>query len=339
MVALIKQPDAREKKPEFSDLPPTIFRQLEKLCGDKIVSSGTAFGGLSASAGFIMTLASGRKVFTKGTHPAETAHGSANLAQEISAYQIVEALRNASPLYIGVVSDGEEDGWMLGVWECVEHDPALVSLPRVMKLLKDWQDFDGAKEVLPSVREQVYISQFFSVDKKWQRLKNDLTIRKKFLTLFENQLAANDWFEKSIDALSEWQIRASRLGAPEGLVHGDLRLDNFIFTQERAYAVDWPNACFGPLVFDQMFLFSNLEAEGFGKTEELIEQFGSYISDDAVAMLASLSGYFADQAYRDVPERMPRLRWMQKSMLLAQLKCLSRLGIIESIPRMTDENQ
>ncbi|MDF3023967.1 MAG: hypothetical protein K0R10_1328 [Alphaproteobacteria bacterium] len=202
MGALIKQPDAREKKPEFSDLPPTIFRQLEKLCGDKIVSSGTAFGGLSASAGFIMTLASGRKVFAKGTHPAETAHGSANLAQEISAYQIVEALRDASPPYIGVVSDGEEDGWMLGVWECVEHDPALVSLPRIMKLLKDWQGFDGAKEVLPSVREQVYISQFFSVEKKWQRLKNDLTIRKKFLTLFENQLAANDWFASNSALIS-----------------------------------------------------------------------------------------------------------------------------------------
>lgn len=339
MVALIRQPEAREKKPEFSDLPPTIFRQLEKLCGDKIASSGTAFGGLSASAGFIMTLASGRKVFAKGTHPAETAHGSANLAQEISAYQIVEALRDASPPYIGVVSDGEEDGWMLGVWECIDHDPALVSLPRLMQLLKDWQASKGAQEVLPSVREQVYINQFFSVEKKWQRLKNDTAIRKKFLTLFENPAAAEAWFEKSIDALAEWQIRASRLGAPEGLVHGDLRLDNFIFTGDRAYAVDWPNACFGPLVFDQMFLFSNLEAEGFGKTEELTEQFGSYISDDAVAMLASLSGYFADQAYREVPERMPRLRWMQKSMLLAQLKCLSRLGIIESIPRMTDENQ
>jgi len=86
MVALIKQPDAREKKPEFSDLPPTIFRQLEKLCGDKIVSSGTAFGGLSASAGFIMTLASGRKVFAKGTHPAETAHGSATHHRFISAW-------------------------------------------------------------------------------------------------------------------------------------------------------------------------------------------------------------------------------------------------------------
>ena len=216
---------------------------------------------------------------------------------------------------------------------------ALLSLPRLMQLLKDWQASNGAQEVLPSVREQVYINQFFSVEKKWQRLKNDAAIRKKFLTLFENPAAAEAWFEKSIDALAEWQIRASRLGAPEGLVHGDLRLDNFIFTGERAYAVDWPNACFGPFVFDQMFLFSNLEAEGFGKTEELTEQFGSYISDDAVAMLASLSGYFADQAYREVPERMPRLRWMQKSMLLAQLKCLSRLGIIESIPRMTDENQ
>ncbi|HYD19468.1 MAG TPA: phosphotransferase [Patescibacteria group bacterium] len=339
MPALLKEPAAREKKPELSDLPPGILRQIEVLCGAKIASSDIAYGGLSSSAGFIMTLQSGRRIFAKGTHPAETAHGAANLAQEITAYQTVEALREVSPPYIGVVSDGQEDGWMLGLWEYVDHEPKLLSLPRLMEAVRRWQAFDGAAHVLPAVRDQVYLSQFFAVEKKWQRLKNDVIIRKKFCGIFSEPWQAESWLGRNIDALVEWQIRASRLNEPAGLIHGDLRSDNFLFTADRAYAVDWPNACYGPLVFDQMFLFSNLEGEGHGLIEDLMSLFGGYITDDAVAMLAALSGYFGDQAYRDVPERMPRLRWMQKSMLLAQLKCLSRLGIIESIPRMTDENQ
>ena len=336
---LLKQPAAREKKPEFAALPPTIFRQLEKLCGGKIVSSDVAFGGLSASAGFVMTLDSGRNIFAKGTHPAETAHGAANLAQEIAAYETLAVLRTVSPPYLGIVSDGEQDGWMLGVWDFVAHDPGLASAQRVTSGLRQCHAAQEGEGVLIPARTHGYIGFFFNNEKKWLRLRHDANIRKKFLAMFEDVTAAGKWCDKSIPVLCDYQARIGKIRGREGLLHGDLRLDNFLFSGERNYIVDWPNASYGPLVFDLCFLLSNLEAMGMGKTDELMTDFDWVDWDDVIAMLAALSGYFADQAYRDVPDRMPRLRWMQQSMLLAQLKTLARLGIIESPPKMQGENQ
>ena len=71
MSALLKEPDAREKKPDYSDLPPDIFRQIEKLMGEKVIFVDIVYGGLSAAACYYMILENGRKIFIKGTHPGE----------------------------------------------------------------------------------------------------------------------------------------------------------------------------------------------------------------------------------------------------------------------------
>jgi hypothetical protein len=54
-------------------------------------------------------------------------------------------------------------------------------------------------------------------------------------------------------------------------------------------------------------------------------------------MAACLAGYLADQARRPVPDKLPRLRWMQKTMLLSLLGFLRRAGVVDSIPRMTNQ--
>lgn len=341
---LLAEPPGREKKPEFTDLPPAITRQIEKLVGAKIADGSYAFGGLSVSAAYIFTLENGSRVFAKGAHPGDTAHGAKNLAQEVLVYECLDIVREVSPRYIGLVSDGEEDGWMLGVWECVEHDPRNASVARVCGSLRQWQRTPAARSLLPAARDHVYISQLLSPEKKWLRLRNDEAVKKKFLSIFAWPDAARQWFDKNIGALCQLQAKADKSKGEEGLVHGDLRADNFLFGPERTYVIDWPNACWGPLSFDLAFLFSNMEAMGFGRAEDFYaacEAAGGYRppAEETAAMLASLSGYFADQAYREVPDKMPRLRWMQKSMLLAQLQILARLGIIESPPVLVGQKQ
>lgn len=343
MSALLKEPDAKEKKPQFADLPPALLRQIETLAGEKIESSDVAFGGFSSSAGFIMTLQSGRRIFAKGTHPGELSHGAKNLGQEVMAYETLDILRAVSPPYIGVVSDGADDGWMLGVWDFVPHDPNLASAERVMETMKRWQLDRDARGILPSARTQAYIDQFFVPEKKWLRLRNDENVRKKFCSMFMQPSMAAKWFENNMGALCQWQSKIDKLQSHEGLLHGDLRLDNFLFMPARTFVVDWPNACWGPLAFDMICIFSNMEAMGYGLTESMLETYahmgGAPLDFEARAtMLCAVSGYFADQAYREVPENLPRLRWMQKSMLLAQLKCLARLGVIEPPPPMSGEN-
>jgi len=338
---LLKEPEDREKKPDFTDLPPGIFRQLEKLCAAKITATDVVYGGLSAAACYVMTFDTGRRVFVKGTHPGEMSHGAANLAQEVLTYETMGVLRDVAPPYLGIVSDGDEDGWMLGVWEYEPHDEKLFNQRRVLEIMPLWQGEPMAENSLPHVSAHVYLAQFFNGEKKWLRMKNDANVRPKFAALFADATQGAAWLERNVDVLVQLQAKADKMTGPEGLLHGDLRIDNFLFTPDRTYVCDWPNACFGPLVFDLAFLFSNLEALGLGRTEELFYSYkGMTIPEnDKVVMLASLSGYFADHAYREIPKAMPRLRWMQQGMLLAQLKSLARMGIIESPPRMAGENQ
>ena len=340
---LLAEPAAREQKPVATDLPPALTRQLEKLVNARITHTAYAFGGLSVSAAFIFTLDNGRKIFAKGAHPGDTAHGTKNLAQEVLVYESLDVLREISPPYLGLVSDGEEDGWMLGVWNCVEHDPARASPHRAIASLAGWQRTPSAQGLLPDVKQHVYISQLLSPEKKWLRLRNDEIARKKFLTLFAKPDAGKAWFDANIAKLVALQQRVDRLTGGSGLLHGDLRIDNFLFGAQKNYVIDWPNACWGPLVFDPVFLFSNMEALGLGTAEGFFTLYGGAAplppAEDIAAVLGALSGYFADQAYRDNVEKMPRLRWMQKSMLLAQLRYMARLGLIESPPKMIGENQ
>lgn len=338
MRPLLQEPAAREKKPSFAEVPEALVGRLENLCGAKIEKGETAFGGFSAAAGFALTLEGGRRVFVKGAHPGDTSHGAASLRQEIHAYGTVAALRDIAPRYFGCVSDGNEDGWMLGAWEYVAHDAARASPERVMDALRAWTRGDGAQGALPLARAHVYIGGFFRDEKKWRRIRDEAAVREKFLSLFAEPAGA--WLEKNIAALCALQAGSGTLRSPEGVLHGDLRLDNFLFAKDRTYIVDWPNACFGPVVLDLAFLYASLEAGGLARAEEAFAAWnGGCGREDFIVMLGTLAGYFADQAYRAVPPMMPRLRWMQQSMLLAQLKSLARSGIIESPPRMRGENQ
>lgn len=340
MRALTAEPAGREHKPGFHDVPSDIVLKIQKLCNGSIVSAETAFGGFSASAGFIITFSDGRKVFAKGAHPLDTSHGAANLRQEIMAYETVLALRDVSPRYIGVVSDGRgDDGWILGVWEHVEHDFGGARLGAIVSLLQNWPDAGDAKALLPAAAAHVFIGKFFDNSKKWQRIRANRDIRARFLSLFSDPKAGG-WLEKNISALCKLQESGVSLGKPEGIVHGDLRLDNILFTPKGPLIIDWPNICFGPRVFDMAFLYSSLEAFGVCSFADALRAYDGGIPErDYQAMLGCLSGYFAEQAYRDPPAMMPRLRWMQRSMLLAQLNQLAKSGVIESPPRMHGELQ
>lgn len=316
---------AREKKPLFSTVPEHIITQLENICDGKIISATETYGGLSASAGFVLNMQDGRRFFAKGTHPLETSHGAANLLQEIAAYHSVPLLHDIAPRLIGSVTDNAEEGWLLGVWEYIS--PQQGSIPRIRHLFEKLQT--APLPSLPTAAAHNYIGFFFRDEKKWLRLRDEEKVRDKFLALFTDRKLVKHWLAESLPALCKLQAQAADICTADALLHGDLRLDNFIFGTDHDYIIDWPNACLGPRVFDRCFLGANLEGLGLAQVEE-------WVGSDAAApvMAAAMAGYFADQAYRTPPDAMPRLRWMQKCMLLALLKYLGRQGIIESPPEM-----
>lgn len=342
MRALFPEPSGREKKPAFSSLPANIIKQISDLAGEPVISGQTAFGGLSAAAGFVLTLKSGRKVFAKGSHPDEMAHGTLHLREEVQTYKTVPALQQVAPRLIGVVGDGDEDGWLLGVWEAVEHGGSPVP-DAAIALMAQWQREALPEDALVTARQHNYLQFFLDGQRKWSRLRDEEKVRQRFCGLFSEPRHAAEWLDGNLDKLISLQSLRG-LSSPVGLLHGDLRLDNFLFAADKAYAVDWPNAARGPFIFDVLFFFSSLEGLGYGGVEDFLQRYNDvsgikFVNEDIDMMLAALSGFFADQASRAVPDKLPRLRWMQKCMLLAQLKMLARREVVDSIPEMADSGR
>ena len=345
MKALFPEPVFLEEKPAFHTIPAEILDKIAAIMKEPIIAGTVARGGISAGASFILTLSSGRKIFAKGSHPGEMAHGAENIRQEISAYRTETLLASLAPEFLGEASDGDEDGWFLGLWRYVEKNPSAPDALQIVKKMAAWHAKTASGKIRHSRPMPAFMSFFFRDEKKWRRICGEENTRQKFLSLFEDPAAGNAWLEKSGAALRAAQARACLLSSPCGLIHGDLRMDNiFSDVDGRIYIVDWPNACSGPSVFDLVFLFSDMESLGLAMIEDCFnlyrEQGGLDIKEeDRIAVAATLAGYFADQAYREVPVKLPRLRWKQKSQLLALLRFLTRLGMFESIPRMIDENR
>jgi hypothetical protein len=386
---LFPEPAVREAKPAFADIPPVISEKIAIALGASVIGGDVVYGGFSAAANFVLTLADGRKVFAKGSHPGDDSHAVQTLRQEVLAYQNIPVLRDISPRFLGVVEDGDEDGWALGVWEYVERvieSPSLSTLLKVLDIvscqdnftihpgegrgldllppeagyndnrpfvLKDssyapqtrrmpdpglrrgGQGLDNYKEqgatspFLTNCRQRSYVSGFFKDEKKWRWIAENAPAKDRFLSLFVDQEKGKAWLSRNLPPLLTLQEKIKTLEAEEGLLHGDLRLDNvFQDKNGKAYIVDWPNACRGPLVFDRLFLGASVEMHGLGRVEDVLKV-------PSLPLAVSIAGYFADQAGRVVPQKLPRLRWMQKSMLAALLAYLTRAGVTESLPEIS----
>jgi fructosamine-3-kinase len=345
---IFPEPKSLEVKPGFSAIPEEILQDIAKITGVPVLNGEVAFGGFSAAASYILTLRDGRKIFAKGNHPEEMAHGAENLRQEIFTYEHVVLLKKLSPAYLGTVTDGDEDGWLLGLWEYVPHAPKTPSSEEVIKTLVMWHSA-GASETgkgfLKDCHEQNFISLFFNAEKKWCRIAQEDKTREKFLSLFKDPAIAKIWAEKNVPKLCALQERIIYLPVTGVLLHGDLRRDNIFTGMDGGIRViDWPNACIGPAEFDLFFLFADMAASGGISVIELFELYekagGQVLGKEWRYVIgACIAGYFADQAYRDIPLKLPRLRWMQKGLLWGVLRYLAAENVVESIPVMADENR
>lgn len=325
---ILPEPAGREDKPPAHLVPQNIIAEIEKRINAHITDITVVFGGYSPSANYKLDADNGKSYFIKGSHPGEMSHATETIRQEALTYNNINLLKNIAPHFYGTVWDGDEDGWLLGIWDFVAPADAL-DVEAIMEALVRMHMSSDNAQTLPQAEDKNYIQFFFNDDKKWRRLKDEPKTRDKFLSMFRDADQARQWFDAHIDALCRLQSRINDIGGARGLMHGDLRLDNILQDKDgKTYIVDWPNACCGPLIFDLVFLAAHLSASGIMTMNDaftLYETMGGhrFTSDDKKIMIAVVAGFFADQAYRAVPPRLPRLRWMQKTMLYALLTGLA----------------
>lgn len=335
------EPDKREPRPDWRQVPPDIVAQLEMLLKEKIISGDIAWGGYSPSAAYAVRLASGRKMFIKGTHPGQDTHGTQQLRQEMEAYAALADMTDFAPVCHGMVSDGSEDGWMLAAFDYIDVVPTLPwteeKIDRLFTLLARLHAH--ATTSLPAARDKNYIEKFLKPEGGWLRIRDEKKTAERFLTVFENETDARAWLPSSLPALCALQEKAPQLSGG-GVLHQDLRSDNILFgTSGRCFLIDWPNACNGPAVLDLAGLLPLMSVESDIDAEELLRRYerksAQKTDRESLAIaLAALSGHMADNAYRAVPEKLPRLRWMQKMTLEGMLRWAVILAKIPPAPRL-----
>lgn len=336
------EPDAREDRPQWIDVPQDIIHKIENLIGEKITHGQTAWGGYSPSACFVVTGNSQKKYFLKGSWPHQTTHGAQTLRQEIDVYKALPILSDIGAPYIGYVGEEDEDGWHLAVFDYIEHikktDLSQQQAEHIIdRLCFFYRHTEDQKNVVPDARSLNFVKDHFDPQGRWQRLAIEQKTQNKFLTLFKDKEAAESWAQKNIPVLVKWQNQVSGIGGYSAVTHNDLRCDNILLAFDTVHFVDWPNAAFGPVVFDLVTLFSDMASQSDLNPQDLLNLFeqksGQKIKkQDLILALVSLSGYFADMAYRSVPARLPRLRWMQKRLLAAQLYWLADLDVVAPPP-------
>jgi aminoglycoside phosphotransferase (APT) family kinase protein len=123
------------------------------------------------------------------------------------------------------------------------------------------------------------------------------------------------WARDNVDKLAALEAGWPDAAAGDTLVHGDLRADNMLLTDERVLFVDWPHAAVGAPWIDLLGMLPSVAMQGGPDPVQVwrTSPLGRAADPAAVdAVLAGLAGFFVHGALLPAPPGLPRLREFQR---------------------------
>ncbi|MEU3223761.1 phosphotransferase [Streptomyces sp. NPDC006976] len=311
-------PPARGVRHHWADLPAAVRRGVEDILGAPVVEARTQHGGFSPGVAARVRLANGGRAFVKAVSADVNADSPDMHRAEI---RLTAALPAHAPVprLLGSYDDGT----------CV----ALVL-----------QDIEGRQPRVPWSRNELD-----RVLEALQDLAGVLTPapagapvadggKSTMFTGWRTLCAAGDttgldpWAARRLGVLAELESGWARAAEGDTLVHGDLRADNILLTEDRVVFVDWPHAVRARPWFDLLAMLPCVAAQGFasGQAPDPEALFTAHpLGRDAdpgavTAVLAAMAGYFAQHAMRPAPPGLPTLRAFQAAQGAAALDWLRR---------------
>jgi aminoglycoside phosphotransferase (APT) family kinase protein len=124
----------------------------------------------------------------------------------------------------------------------------------------------------------------------------------------------DDWFRTRLDELARIEPLWEDATRGAGLIHGDVRSDNVLLTDERVVFVDWTATCTGAPWFEVVAMLPSIELEGGGEPEAVLERVGLEIAPDALLpLVVAIAGYFAERGRLPDPPGLPTVRAFQRA--------------------------
>ncbi len=122
------------------------------------------------------------------------------------------------------------------------------------------------------------------------------------------------WALANLDRLARAESEWTEAVRGTALLHGDLRADNVLLTDDDVVFVDWPHAASGAPWADLVFLLPSVAMQG-GPSPEDVWQASPYATtadpDAVTAVLAAVAGFFVHSSRQPPPPGLPSLRAFQ----------------------------
>jgi hypothetical protein len=294
----------------WESVPEPVRGAVATIAGGAVVAAETCAGGFSPGAAVRLTLDGGQRVFAKAVSTAQNPFAPEFYRQEIAVNGWLPR-HPAVPRLLGTHDDGD---WVALVFEWVDATtPALpwraTDLTTVLAAARSVQD---AGTPATAARP---IAELFADDFTGWRALAAAPVP-----------GLDAWTLAHLDRLAGLEAGWIDAAAGDALLHTDLRADNVLVRDGRAWVVDWPWACAGAGWVDAVLFAPTVGLQGGPPPEEVMAAaYPAAPADGVHAVLAAVAGFFTRAAAEPAPPGLPTVRAHQAACGRACREWLARV--------------
>ncbi|QNS08214.1 phosphotransferase family protein [Streptomyces xanthii] len=300
-------PAAAGVRVDWWAVPSSVRSQVEASLGAAVELAVTQAGGFSPGVAARVRLADGRRVFVKAVGP-EPNPDTPDLHR--AEARITAALPATAPVP-ALLTSLDLEGWVVLVLEDIDgRTPAQPWRPdelhRVLTAAAELSaQLDPSPIQAPTLADR--IGEDF---RGWRWLAaacEDKTGELSWLA---------PWARRHLGRLVEREADWTTAAAGSALIHGDLRADNVLLTEDRVVVVDWPWAAVGAAWFDVVAMGPSVIMQGAPDAMSVLDEHlcaRGADAEDVTTVLIALAGYFLRHSAKPPPPGLPTLRGFQRA--------------------------
>ena len=283
---------------QWLDVPEHVRADLEEALGSRVVDAVNQRGGYGPSLAARCALADGNRAFIKAVSPEQNPDSPGMMRREgrIAAALPTDA---PAPALLHLYDDGE---WVALAFEEVEG--RLPDTPWEEDELDRVLDATLALgELVPRTPVRPVAKQYGAMFTGWRTLATEA-----------RDAPMDDWCRARLDELAHIEAGWEDATRGDGLIHGDVRSDNVLLTDDRVVFVDWTSTCTGAPWFEVVAMLPSVELEGGGEPDAVLARIGLDISHERlVPLVVAIAGYFAERGRLPDPPGLPTVRAFQRA--------------------------
>lgn len=296
----------------WNEIPTHVRRAIEGDLGATVERWANQTGGFSPGLAARCDLSDGRTVFIKATSPLQNPDSPGILLEELETAALLPR-ELAAPRLLQLLQPA---GWVAGVFEWIDgrmpHTPWVpAELDAVIDALGAMAELGPLATGLPGPERRV--AHLFD---GWRSIVADPALVDRL----------DPWARDHLDHLVALEERWPEATAGTSLVHGDIRGDNVLLTDDgRVVIVDWAYPYIGAGWVDLVAMLPSVAMEGGGEPADVLARARHCDGIDPEHLdifLAALAGFFVHRGLLPDPPGLPTVRQFQRDQGAVTLRWL-----------------